>query len=253
MYRDQPRTRALLLYLIAACTWVHCTSAQCLRSMVDTVRSTVGNETVLPLQVRVPGKSQGSIVVRAELQVRNPTLLYPIELRSLGTPLDSTEIKSMRPGVFSLRFVMPYVSDSIAELELRVLSLAGTDTASAVVFDSVVIGGTVCTGDSVVFVSRSLDHEGTYVRPLFVGSTIPLPCETCSELQWKVYSDRADTVRTEIVDIIGRSIDQFVTAVPAGETIIRYNHRGPQTYNGVYAVIFRSNTGSAVRWIVLAE
>lgn len=248
-------TRVITIALCILVTWSAASSlsAQCFDITPDSVRSLVGESVAIPFLIRIPSSTGASVAIAARVRVGNYTLAYTSGIRGLNVAPDSTRIDLVEPGVFTLRFSVRAQGDSIASIALECLALAGSDTVCVVTMDSVLVDGASCSADSVTLFSSSLDHGGTYIKPLSVSSPVPLPCEQCSGVRWVVGSDKADTVRVDIIDMIGRSIDTFRTDIAVGMNTVRYDHRKTQVYNGLYAAVFRSSTGTVVRWFILAD
>ncbi|MFM7774680.1 MAG: hypothetical protein ACKO9V_07550 [Candidatus Kapaibacterium sp.] len=247
--------RIVTIFIVALATSAaSILSAQCWEFTRDSVRVLVGETASLPIRLRLPSTSEDSLWVSVRLRISNPTVAYPVEIRSADAGVSALRWVPTGPGILTIRFAIRNRNVSVAAMELRCLALAGSDSVCLVSVDSVTVdGGSPCPGDSLVFSSSNTDHDGTYLRPLGVGPTTPLPCEQCAGLRWTVRSDRMDTVRVEIVDLAGRSVDAFRAFVTAGENIIVYDHRAPQVYNGLYAAVFRSATGTAVRLLLLVD
>ncbi|MFM2133162.1 MAG: hypothetical protein RL156_443 [Bacteroidota bacterium] len=224
----------------------------------DTLRTNVGDTLSVLCELRLDSKDSTtggttSVPVEAEVLVGNYTMFYPTSLRSRTAGIDSVRIQMLRVGTYRLQFVVPAGADSIAELFLDGIALAGSDSVCTLWLQNIRVGTIPCAADSMIFISASIDHGGTYVKPLQVSQTLPNPSYTSAELLWRVQSDVDDTLRVEIVDAIGRSIDSFSQNINTGETVVRYDHHTPQVYNGAYMAIFRSSTGVVARRFVLVE
>lgn len=247
----------MALYLLCPALY-----SQSFTLLPDTLRSNVGDTLSVLCELRLSTKDSttdsttgGAIPVRVEavVLVSNYTMFYPTALRSRSAGIDSVRIQMLRLGTYQVQFVMPAGADSIAELFLDGIALAGSDSVCTLWLQNIRIGSTPCAADSMIFISASIDHGGTYVKPLQVSETLPSPCYTRTELLWRVQSDVDDILLVEIVDAVGRSIDSFSRVITAGETAVRYDHHTPQLYNGAYVAVLRSSTGVIARQFVLIE
>ncbi|MFN5865377.1 MAG: hypothetical protein ACK45R_00090 [Candidatus Kapaibacterium sp.] len=247
--------RIIVGIAMALCLLCPALYSQSFTLLPDTLRTNVGDTLSVLCELRLGStvSTTTPVPVEAEVVVGNYTMFYPTSLRSRTAGIDSVRIQMLRVGTYRLQFVVPAGADSIAELFLDGIALAGSDSVCTLWLQNIRVGTIPCAADSMIFISTSIDHGGTYVKPLQVSQTLPNPCYTSAELLWRVQSDTDDTLRVEIVDAVGRSIDSFLRIITTGETAVRYDHHTPQVYNGAYMAIFRSSTGVVARRFMLVE
>jgi hypothetical protein len=247
--------RIIVGIAMALCLLCPALYSQSFTLLPDTLRTNVGDTLSVLFELRLGStvSTTTPVPVEAEVVVGNYTMFYPTSLRSRTAGIDSVRIQMLRVGTYRLQFVVPAGADSIAELFLDGIALAGSDSVCTLWLQNIRVGTIPCAADSMIFISTSIDHGGTYVKPLQVSQTLPNPCYTSAELLWRVQSDTDDTLRVEIVDAVGRSIDSFLRIITTGETAVRYDHHTPQVYNGAYMAIFRSSTGVVARRFMLVE
>ena len=260
LFRASYRVRSMVSLLLTKAVVIIMLStsnlhAQCVRFVSKLLHDTVGNTVRIPLRINVANISADTTTIRIRVMLSNASMMYPLRWR--GSEADTVDlgiIDRIRAGVFTLQRRFD-VRSGTTELptSLEAIATAGSDTVCTMVVWTMVSDSASCTADTLTLYLRNVNHSSSYVRLLSVDATIPLPCEGCSRLRWRYHSEYDDSVRAEIFDITGRLIDVFTAPISAGEGDILYDPSRQFLYNGLYAIRFRSTTGSAIQWFVLGD
>lgn len=228
-------------------------SAQSLR-VADTTRGVIGDELFIP--ITLDSISAKSIEFNAVLRLKNPTVVYPLRFQ-----IDSLSSSwSLRDYVLQRRNDSTWLLNLSAEssiVPVKPLSmkfyfeaLAGSDSTTSIVFDSISINSTQVSAISATCITRSVSGVLPYVRFARLEYGYPNPAPVQSTITWAYQLDKQSEVEFIFYNALGRVIQQQVFQQSAGVHLYTLT---PDIYlsPGAYLLRMKSNSGEAVQGCVI--
>lgn len=229
-------------------------SAQSLR-VADTTRGVIGDELIIPLSI--DNVSTNSVVLSSILRLKNPTVVYPLRVEAddsltTGWNVRTYNLQRRNDSTWLLNLSAESSIVPIKPLSIRFYfeALAGSDSTTAIVFDSISINSMQVSSISATCITRSISGVLPYVRFARLEYGYPNPAPVQTTITWAYQLDKQSEVEFIFYNALGRVIQQQVFQQSAGVHLYTLT---PDIYisPGAYLLRMKSNSGEAVQGCVI--
>jgi hypothetical protein len=223
-------------------------------AVADTTRGIIGDELFIP--VTIDSVSTKSISFNSVLRFKNPTVVYPlrIEYDSLASDwnIRAYTLKRRNDSTWLLSLSAESNTPSNKPLNFNFYfeALAGSDSTTAIIFDSISINSTKVFPTIATCITRSISGVLPYVRFARLEYGYPNPAPVQSTITWAYQLDKQSEVEFIFYNLLGRVLrhDVFQQSLGVHLYTLTTDINMPP---GAYMLRMKSNSGEAVQGCVI--